>query len=102
MRRAPPSACTLRQQGDVVARTSAATRMLAMSLGVPAALIGIMDQMQAASSRLSDLFMLAGDIPGWVMALAVLAVSVALYLLARQGEMAQIAAVRAGRDAGPG
>lgn len=100
--RATLSARTLRQEGDVVARTSAATRMLAMSLGVPAALIGIMDQMQAASSRLSDLFMLAGDIPGWVMALAVLAVSVALYLLARQGEMAQIAAVRAGRDAGPG
>ncbi len=99
--RAELSARALRLEGDVVAQTSAATRMVAMGLGIPAALIGIIDQMQFASDRLSGLFMMVGEIPGWAMALAVIGVSAALYVIAQTGENAQLSAVREGRDAGP-
>lgn len=99
--RAEISAKTLRQEGDEIARTTAATRYAAIGLGVPAMLLGVVDQFQAASSRLSGLSQLLGEVPGWTMALAVVGVSLALYVLARRTETAQLMAVRDGRDAGP-
>lgn len=99
--RAEISSKKLREEGDVVARSTAATRYAAVGLGVPAMFLGIVDQFQAASSRLSGLSHLLGEVPGWVMALAVVGVSIALYLMARRTEAAQLMAVREGRDAGP-
>ncbi|MGQ3675633.1 peptidoglycan-binding protein [Xanthobacter sp. TB0139] len=98
--RAGLSARQLRQAGDEVARATAGARIAAMALGVPAVVIGVLDQIQDASSRLSG-FAQLGDMPGWLMAVAVLAVAVTLYLLARSGENARLEAVRTGRDAGP-
>ncbi|MGE4371695.1 MAG: peptidoglycan-binding protein [Xanthobacter sp.] len=98
--RAAVSARQLRQAGDDMARATAGARIAAVALGAPAVVIGILDQMQDATSRLSGLWQLA-NIPGWLMAGAVLAVAVTLYLLARRGEAAQLDAVHSGRDAGP-
>lgn len=99
--RAEISAKKLRQEGDAVARATAATRYAAVGLGVPAMLLGIVDQFQAASSRLSGLSHLMGEMPGWIMTLAVVGVAIALYVMALRTEAAQLMAVREGRDAGP-
>ena len=71
-----------------------------MAIGAPAAVIGVLDNVQDAAGYLSGFSALLTNVPGWVMAAAVVAGAVGLYWLGGRVERAKVEAVRSGLDAG--
>jgi len=99
--RATVTAAVLKAEGDTVVSATSAIQTIAATVAAPTAIIGVLDQLGAASDRLALLRALLGEVPGPVWAALVLAVAGALYLVARQAQAAKVEAVRTGRDAGP-
>ncbi len=98
--RAAVTARDLSAKGDEVVKAASGVRRLAVAIGAPAAVIGILDNVQDAAGYLSDLSGLLTNVPGWVMAGAVVAGAVGLYMLGGKVERAKVEAVRSGLDAG--
>ena len=98
--RASVTARELSAQGDQVVKAAGGIRGLAVAIGAPAAVIGVLDNVQDAAGYLSGFSGLLTNVPGWVMAAAVVAGAVGLYVLGGRVERAKVAAVRSGLDAG--
>lgn len=98
--RSKVTARELSAQGDQVVKAAGGIRGLAVAIGAPAAVIGVLDNVQDAAGYLSDLSGLLTNVPGWVMAGAVVAGAVGLYVLGGRVERAKVDAVRSGLDAG--
>lgn len=99
--RAGVTVATLKAQGDAVIKATGAVKGIAAAVAAPTAIIGVLDQVGAATDKLSILRALVGDVPGWVWLGAVVGTAIALYLAAQRAQVAKLAAVRAGNDAGP-
>ncbi|MFG1478595.1 peptidoglycan-binding protein [Xanthobacter sp. V4C-4] len=100
--RAEVTARALAAGGDLVARATRRSKWGALLLALPAALLGVLEQMPAAAGRIAGLRESLGEIPSWVWPVAIVAVAMGLHALAGQAERAEVEAVRTGRDAGPG
>ncbi|MDQ0506534.1 peptidoglycan-binding protein [Xanthobacter agilis] len=100
--RAAITAGNLAVAGDAVACATGWSKWGALLLGLPAVLLGVLDQVPLAVGKVAVLRDAVGALPSWLGPLAVAVVAVALYALAHRTEVAQVDAVRTGRDAGPG
>lgn len=99
--RATATARDLLKRGDTLLAATWWGKLWAWIIGAPAVLVGVLDQAPEASGRLDGLQSALDGLPGWLWAIAVVAVAVSLYLLSRRIEADKVAAVRAGRDCGP-
>lgn len=92
------TAATLREHGDVAAKSAFKTKLTAAGTFLSALLAGAAKHFQDALGYVGSL---AGQIPGWAFFVAAGGVAAAIWWQAQQAEKAAVEAVRSGRDAGP-
>lgn len=97
--RASVTARDLSAQGDEVVKAASGVRKLAVAIGAPAAVIGVLDNVQDAAGYLDGMAALVPDIPGWLIAVAVVAGAAGIYWLGGKVERAKVQAVRSGLEA---
>lgn len=97
--RASRTATQLRQEGDQIAKASWWGKVAALLAGAPAVAAGVLEQLPNASEKTEGLTGMG--LSGWVVLVAAVGGAVALYVLSQRTETLKVAAVRAGRDAGP-
>lgn len=99
--RATTTAATMRQHGDVVAKSTWWAKLWAAILGGPSLAVGVAQETGTASGYIATAKSLLADVPDIVWLGALVAVAAAIYLTAQRAEGAAVANVRDGRDAGP-
>lgn len=99
--RATTTAATMRQHGDVVAKSTWWAKIWAAILGGPSLAVGVAQETGTASGYIATAKSLLADVPDIVWLGALVAVAAAIYLTAQRAEGAAVANVRDGRDAGP-
>lgn len=99
--RATTTAATMRQHGDVVAKSTWWAKLWAAILGGPSLAVGVAQETGTASGYIATAKSLLADVPDIVWLAALVGVAAAIYLTAQRAEGAAVANVRNGRDAGP-